>query len=84
MIHKLYLTRRNLLSLLSKLDRKKAGEFTACSILKQDPEHPKYPQTMEACEVTAVEDQDYYDEGRPAGYVHPPDDPWTKPKLGEG
>lgn len=84
MIHKIYLSRRNLLSLLSKLDRKKAGEETACTLLKSDSAHEKYPQTMEECLVTAVEDQEYYEEGRPPGYVHPSDDPWKKPKLGRG
>jgi len=82
MIERIYLTRRNLLSLLSKLDRKKAGEETACTLVKNDNLHPKFPQTMGFCEVVAVEDQEYYDEGRPAGYVQPEDDPWTKPKLG--
>lgn len=77
--HRIYLTRRNLLTLLSKLDRKAAGDVTSCTIVKVDNQHRTYPQTMEWCEVTAVEDREYYDEGRPAGEVHTEDDPWGGP-----
>jgi hypothetical protein len=54
-----YLTRRNLLSLISKLDRKEECEFTRCTLVKRDIAHPKYPCTDEII-VTAVEDADYY------------------------
>ena len=37
------LSRRNLLALLSKLDRVKAGETSACTIVKHDDQHPKHP-----------------------------------------
>lgn len=85
-MHKIYLSRRNLMALLSKLDRVKRGEHSACSIIKSDNLHPKYAQSMQdcmvtavedaalSCEVTAVEDEDYYTE-RPAGAVHPKDAP---------
>ena len=76
---KVFLSRRNLLSLLSKLDRKKAGEETACTLLKYDNQHKVYPQTMQECIITAVEDEDYYKE-REAGPVHPADDPKNKKK----
>lgn len=68
-----YLSRRNLLSLLSKLDRKRAGEASACTIIKNDAAHEKYPQSMEQIAVTALEDEEYYD--RPTGPVYAKDDP---------
>ena len=68
-----YLTRRNLLTLLSKLDRKQAGDDTACTIVKADTRHKTYPCT-EVTEVVAVEDSEYYKE-RAAGPVHPLDNP---------
>jgi hypothetical protein len=70
---KVFLSRRNLLVLLSKLDRVKAGESSACTIIKRDNAHSKYPQTMEEIEITAVEDEDYYAE-RMAGLMHPADE----------
>jgi hypothetical protein len=73
-MEQLFLTRRNLLVLLSKLDRKKRGEATACTIVKQDPVHPTHPQTMASCAVTAVEDAEYYVDRGP-GDVHPEDEP---------
>jgi hypothetical protein len=56
----IYLSRRNLLALLSKLDRKAAGEESYCTIIKRDNLHDKYPQSMSSCRVTAVEDEEYY------------------------
>lgn len=55
MPEKIYLTRRNLLTLLSKLDRKGKGEETACALVKRDSQHETYPQTMKAITVVAVE-----------------------------
>lgn len=69
----IYLTRRNLQALLNKLDRQKAGESTACTIVKVDTQHIKYP-IPEAIYITAVEDEEYYTD-RPAGEMHPADDP---------
>lgn len=69
-----YLSRRNLLALLSKLDRKAKGEDTACTIIKNDNKHVKYPQSMPSIAVCAVEDDEYYSlrpEG--AGPLHPKD-----------
>lgn len=57
---KLYLTRRNLLTLLSKLDRKRKGEETACTLVKNDNLHKKYPQTMKSLSVIAVEHGDNF------------------------
>jgi hypothetical protein len=70
-MQQLYLTRRNLLTLLSKLDRKKAGEQTRVTLIKFDIEHPKYP-CSDITLVTAVEDADYYADREP-GVVHPAD-----------
>ncbi len=62
----IYLSRRNLLILLSKLDRQKEfGDITACSIIKCDDQHPTHPQTMSACMITAVEDEEYYVDRQP-------------------
>lgn len=69
-----YLTRRNLLVLLSKLDRAARGEVTFRTIIKQDTEHPKYPSS-DITQVTAVEDADYYTDDRMIGPVHPADEP---------
>jgi len=67
-----YLSRRNLLTLLSKLDRKKNGETTACTIFKYDTTNTVYPQTMDSIAVIAVEDEDYYINRQP-GEVYPKD-----------
>lgn len=56
MEHKVYLSRRNIGVLLSKLDRVKAGDRSACTLIKQDNTHPIFPQTMVACLVTGLED----------------------------
>ncbi len=75
-MEEIYLTRRNLLTLLSKLDRKKAGESTFCQLIKRDTHHPKFPGSAVVV-VTAVEDEDYYTERQP-GETHPADDPSRK------
>lgn len=64
-----YLSRRNLLTLLAKLDRAAQGDDTACAIIKSDDMHEKYPQTMREIMVCAVEDAEYYNT-RSAGAVH--------------
>ena len=68
-----YLSRRNLLTLLSKLDRKANGEDTHCTLIKNDNKHPKYPQSMKSISVIAIEDEEYYTE-RNAGLIHPSDE----------
>lgn len=69
-----YLSRRNLLTLLNKLDRVKAGEKSACTLRKGDTLHPTYPQSHNNIFVTAVEDDAYYTDREP-GEVHPSDEP---------
>lgn len=61
---RLYLSRRNLLALLKKLDGVKEGIPSACSIVKRDTTHPDYPSTTNV-QVTAVEDEDYYTDRSP-------------------
>jgi len=68
-----YLSRRNLLTLLNKLDRSKRGDPSACTIVKQDTVHPKYPCTH-VTYVTALEDEEYYTDREPGG-VLPKDEP---------
>lgn len=67
----LYLSRRNLLALLAKLDRVRAGGASTCKLIKADTKHPKYPCSHVA-RVIAVEDADYYAE-REAGRMHEED-----------
>lgn len=74
MTERVYLTRRNLKALLSKLDRVKAGEVSACTIVKRDNKHATYPQTMHSIEVIAIEDDEYYTD-RNAGDVYHKDVP---------
>ena len=61
----LYLSRRNLQTLINKLDRRKAGGDTQGSIVKYDDKHPTYAATMPACIVVAVEDEEYYTDRHP-------------------
>ena len=73
---KVYLSRRNLLALLSKLDRQANGDETMCTIIKnKQPGQAAYNQTMEQIAVIAVEDDEYYGaQNRPAGEIHPADE----------
>lgn len=74
-MEQVYLTRRNLLTLLSKLDRAASGDETQCTLIKKDNLHSTYPQSMAAIRVTAVEDEDYYHLDRKPGAVDQRDDP---------
>lgn len=77
---KIYLSRRNLEALLSKLDRLSKGEDTACAILKMQHDGAEYRQTMPKVLVVAVEDEAYYcAQRRPAGAMHPADEERLKP-----
>lgn len=68
-----YLSRRNLEALLSKLDRVKAGDASACSIIKRkNPDDGIYMTTIDAIMVTAVEDELLY-ANRSAGMMNPAD-----------
>ena len=61
MTSQIFLSRKNLLVLLSKLDRQLAGEKTECTIIKYKAGSPSYQQTMQECKVTAVENKEYYE-----------------------
>jgi len=71
---KVYLSRRNLKTLLSKLDRVKAGEESACTLVKYQNTTDPFVQTIDEVSIIAVEDDKYYT-NRPAGEVHPADVP---------
>jgi len=66
----LYLSRRNLLTLLSKLDRLEDGESTACSIIKYANPMDPYCNTIDKIMVTAIPDELFYT-NRSAGVMHP-------------
>lgn len=66
----LYLSRRNLLTLIAKLDAAKRGEPTLKTIIKNDTKHPAYPQTIGPIFVVAVEDNDYYVDRNPGHVLH--------------
>lgn len=62
----LFLTRRNLLALLEKLDHVVDGGSSACTLVKNDTEHPTYPIIgASSIRVTAVEDSAYYQDRTP-------------------
>ena len=71
--HTLYLSRRNLLALLSKLDRQAAGDATACAIVKYSNPTDPYCNTIEQVVVTAVADEKFYTNRQP-GAMHPLDE----------
>ncbi len=64
-MEQIYLSRRNLLTLLNKLDRVKRGGKSFCTIIKNDTKHPKYPQSMPEISVTSLEDEEYYTDRQP-------------------
>ena len=70
-MNRIYLSRRNLEILLSKLNRQLNGEITACTIIKlknkEDP--PQYQQTMNEIAVTAVENDMLYTNRNPGAML---------------
>ena len=80
----IYLSRRNLVALLAKLDAKERGIETACTIIKHQGVTPAYRQTMPSIAVTAVADEEYYGaQERPAGEMHPREEvQLSKPSTG--
>ena len=71
--HQIYLSRRNLLTLLSKLDRQAAGDETACAIIKSANPADPYCNTIDQVVVTAVADEEFYADRSP-GTMHPADE----------
>jgi len=62
-MNKLYLSKRNIATLLEKLDGVRDGETSTCTIIKNDTAHPVYTQTVRRVAVTAAETQDAYVNG---------------------
>lgn len=60
-----FLSRRNLTTLLKKLDRVKQGEDSFCTLIKSDTNNGIYSQNFPRIAVTAVEDEDYYINRKP-------------------
>ena len=71
--HQIYLSRRNLLTLLSKLDRQEAGDETACAIIKYSNPTDPYCNTIDQVTVVAVADDRFY-ANRAPGAMHPADE----------
>ena len=71
--HQIYLSRRNLLVLLSKLDRLENGDETACAIIKTANPSDPYCNTIDQVVVTAVADEEFYANRQP-GVMHPLDE----------
>lgn len=66
----LYLSKRNLLTLLSKLERYENGEETKCAIIKHANSLDPYCMNgMDSCMVIAIPDEKYY-VNRTPGAVH--------------
>ena len=61
----IYLSRRNLLALLEKLDHVKQGGVSHCGIVKNDTKHPTFPASVGPVMVFAVEDEKYYTDRAP-------------------
>jgi hypothetical protein len=71
--HQIYLSKRNLLTLLSKLERLESGEATACAIVKYANPADPYCNTIDEVVVTAVPDEEFYTNRQP-GAMHPADE----------
>ena len=71
--HQIYLSKRNLLALLSKLDRLEAGDETAWAIIKSANPADPYCNTIDQVVVTAVADEEFYANRQP-GVMHPLDE----------
>lgn len=75
MIETIYLSRKNLEILLSKLNRQLDGEKSECTLIKYKKPNTNFCQTMDICNVVAVENSVYYkDQGITPGMMHPLDE----------
>ena len=74
MNERIYLSKRNLLTLLSKLDRFEQGQETKCAIVKYANPLDPYCNTMDEVMVIAVPDEALYTK-RNAGQMHLLDEP---------
>lgn len=73
-MEKIYLSKRNLLTLLSKLERFDDGDATKCAIVKYANHLDPYSNTMDEVMVVAIPDEKFYTNRTP-GQVHEKDDP---------
>jgi hypothetical protein len=73
MIKTLYLSKRNLLTLLSKLERLEEGDDTACAIIKYANPSDPYCNTIDSVMVIAVADEKFYTNRAP-GAMNPLDE----------
>ena len=73
MSERIYLSKRNLLTLLSKLERFEQGDETACAIVKYANPTDPYCNTMDDVMVIAVPDEKFYT-NRVPGAMHPADE----------
>ena len=70
-----YLSKRNLLTLLSKLERFEKGEETKCAIIKRAVTLDPYcMRGIDSCMIVAIPDEKYY-VGRKPGAMDPRDTP---------
>lgn len=84
MTQRVFLSRRNLEVLLSKLNRVKAGDSSSCTIIKHKNEiDAPYMTTLVSVEIVAVEDEVYY-RNRPAGMMLAVDEPPQRHSTGLG
>ena len=73
MNERIYLSKRNLLTLLSKLERFEQGDETACAIVKYANTTDPYCNTIKEITVVAVPDEKFYTNRAP-GAMHPMDE----------
>jgi hypothetical protein len=73
MRQQIYLSKRNLLTLLSKLERLEHGDETACAIVKYANPADPYCNTIKEVMVIAVPDEKFYTNRAP-GAMHPLDE----------
>jgi hypothetical protein len=71
--NKIYLSKRNLLTLLSKLERLEQGDQTACAIVKYANPTDPYCNTIDEVMVIAIPDNEFYTNRAP-GVMHPADE----------
>jgi hypothetical protein len=72
-MERLYLSKRNLLTLLSKLERLEEGQNTVCAIVKYANTTDPYCNTIDGIVVIAIPDELFY-VNRAPGLMHPLDE----------
>lgn len=59
-MEKLYLSKRDITTLLGKLDSVRDGQTSSCTIIKSEAAHPVFPQTLRRMSVMSAETEDRY------------------------